>query len=520
LDHNYLAVAERNGATAVIGSEVKRIDWDGSRWTVWAAEGPDPGEPLVRRTATRVFLAAGAVSTTELLLRSRDVDKTLPNLSPALGHGFSGNGDYLALSNLRHSAPDLTTGPTITTTTVLDVWERSRPVWLQVQDGAVPQAVSMMLNRLLPFRTVRAAWRRFRPRGPKQTFAFLSMGHDAGSGRLELDGSGEARLRWVNRWQSRLYRAEGRVDPAVARLIRAPLRAVATWALLRLPVTVHPLGGVPTSSDPAKGVVGPDRQVHGYPGLYVMDGSVIPASTGANPSATIMASTERAIEGIIRETTGDRSWRAPEWASVSKLPIPEDAAYNWMLQRRQGTAGDGVTIDETMHERGSDASSTGELRVRLEIPSLDRFRDDPEHRLSVAGTLTISGCSGPYRVTGQLRMFPEGANELMRYDLEFTDPAGQDWTAVGSKRQQGLGPLARYRGLTKIDLTIRRADGSEAEFRRTFVLHPWDVVRNGASIRGSGFTFHRRRRAFQVFSRFFLSAVLRPRPKRRPQRRR
>lgn len=346
------------------------------------------------------------------------------------------------------------------------------------------------------------------------------MGHDAGSGRLELDGSGEARLRWVNRWQSRLYRAEGRVGPAVARIIRAPVRAVATWSLFRLPVTVHPLGGVPISNDPAEGVVGPDRQVHGYPGLYVMDGSVIPASTGANPSATILASTERAVEGIIRETTGNLSWRAPEWARVSKLPVPEDAAYDWMLRRREDTAGDGITVDETMHERGPDASKAGALRVRLEISSLDRFRNDPEHRLSVAGTLAISGFSGPHRVTGQLSMFPEGADELMRYDLVFTDSAGQDWTAVGSKRQQGLGPLARYRGLTKIDLTIHRADGSVAGLKRTFVLHPWDVVRNGASIRGTGFTFYRRRRAFHVFSRFFLSAVLLPRPNRRSDRRR
>lgn len=103
LDHNYLAVAEQNGATAVTGAEVRRLEWDGSRWTVWAAETSDPDGELVRRSATRLFLAAGAVATTELLLRSRDIDETLPNLSPTLGHGFSGNGDYLALSNLRHS---------------------------------------------------------------------------------------------------------------------------------------------------------------------------------------------------------------------------------------------------------------------------------------------------------------------------------------------------------------------------------------------------------------------------------
>src|SRR5699024_8221740 len=222
-----------------------------------ASTGTDPdGRCGLRRAPTQANRWSGEPPLESSWRRapSQQQNSCFVHAMSTRGFGFIGNADYLALRNLRHTAPDLTTGPTITTTTVLDGWERSRPVWPQVQDGAVPQAVSMMLNRLLPFRSVRAAWRRFRPRGPKQTFAFLSMGHDAGSGRLELDGSGEARLRWVNRWQSRLYRAEGRVGPAVARIIRAPVRAVATWSLFRLPVTVHPLGGVPTSSDPAKGV--------------------------------------------------------------------------------------------------------------------------------------------------------------------------------------------------------------------------------------------------------------------------
>jgi len=40
-------------------------------------------------------------------------------------------------------------------------------------------------------------------------------------------------------------------------------------------------------------------RLHGYPGLYVVDGSLIPGSIGVNPFVTITALAERNIEQII-----------------------------------------------------------------------------------------------------------------------------------------------------------------------------------------------------------------------------
>jgi cholesterol oxidase len=96
LDYNYLAVAERAGAVALTEAEVVRIEPGDGGYTVEYRDNAAGGARRVLRGQS-LFLAAGAVGTTELLLRSRDVHKTLPDLSPRLGEGFSGNGDYLSL---------------------------------------------------------------------------------------------------------------------------------------------------------------------------------------------------------------------------------------------------------------------------------------------------------------------------------------------------------------------------------------------------------------------------------------
>ncbi|HEU4978430.1 MAG TPA: GMC family oxidoreductase [Solirubrobacteraceae bacterium] len=51
----------------------------------------------------------------------------------------------------------------------------------------------------------------------------------------------------------------------------------------------HPLGTARAGADPATSVVGPDLALHGVEGVYVADGSVVPAPPGVNPQVTIMA---------------------------------------------------------------------------------------------------------------------------------------------------------------------------------------------------------------------------------------
>lgn len=68
--------------------------------------------------------------------------------------------------------------------------------------------------------------------------------------------------------------------------------------LLGVPITAHILGGARMAETPAQGVVGPDCRVFGYPGLWVVDGAVIPTNLGANPSLTITAVAEYAMSLI------------------------------------------------------------------------------------------------------------------------------------------------------------------------------------------------------------------------------
>ncbi len=68
--------------------------------------------------------------------------------------------------------------------------------------------------------------------------------------------------------------------------------------LFNIPLTAHILGGVPFGENAEEGVIGADCQVHGYPGLYVVDGSIMPANPGVNPSLTITAMAEYAMSQV------------------------------------------------------------------------------------------------------------------------------------------------------------------------------------------------------------------------------
>jgi cholesterol oxidase len=76
------------------------------------------------------------------------------------------------------------------------------------------------------------------------------------------------------------------------------------WYFRRRVVTVHPLGGCSMGENPNEGVVDSFGAVFGYEGLFVADGSVMPAAVGPNPSLTIAALADRFANRVIENHSG------------------------------------------------------------------------------------------------------------------------------------------------------------------------------------------------------------------------
>ena len=75
-----------------------------------------------------------------------------------------------------------------------------------------------------------------------------------------------------------------------------------TETLAATPTTAHILGGACMGATSADGVIDAQHRVHGYPGLYVIDGSAISANPGVNPSLTITALAERAMSFVAEKS--------------------------------------------------------------------------------------------------------------------------------------------------------------------------------------------------------------------------
>jgi choline dehydrogenase-like flavoprotein len=54
-------------------------------------------------------------------------------------------------------------------------------------------------------------------------------------------------------------------------------------------LSAHVNGTCRLGTDPATSGCTPDGERHGVPGLYVVDGSILPTAPGVNPQETIMA---------------------------------------------------------------------------------------------------------------------------------------------------------------------------------------------------------------------------------------
>jgi cholesterol oxidase len=316
VDITYIARAEAHGAEVRPLHLAERLDPPGragGNWTVTFEGLGDEDDGSVE--APTVVLAAGTIGSSRLLLQNR---RRLANLSPALGSRFSGNGDALGMA-FDPAAPDVKGarndfGPTMTSK--LDYTAERK---LIVADGGLPANFDVLLDVARGVNVIRG-WRRWllrlraaliylgwsdqalRPRDLRvparesdvDSLIFLMIGRDAADGQMRLT---PLLRRFDIRW-SKAASAQLFADlEATAKEIAEKSEATPFYALEGGPLsnftTVHPLGGCPMADDPAAGVVDDLGRVHGHPGLYVLDGSIVPTALGVNPSKTIAALAER-----------------------------------------------------------------------------------------------------------------------------------------------------------------------------------------------------------------------------------
>jgi cholesterol oxidase len=143
------------------------------------------------------------------------------------------------------------------------------------------------------------------------TLLFLVVAHDDARGRIALDGD-----RLIVDWPSagderRLARAADAIRGA-ATALGATFIPNPSWHPLlgRRPITGHPLGGCAMADDAREGVVDDRGRVYRgesgravHPGLFVMDGAVIPRSLGVNPLLAITAVAERCCDLWMSDVT-------------------------------------------------------------------------------------------------------------------------------------------------------------------------------------------------------------------------
>ncbi len=403
---NFLAGAANLGAAVFCGVQVRALEKDaGGEWIVHLRLD-DPsfgtfGAPEMTVRAKAVFLSAGTLGTTELLLRSRQ--RFALSLSPELGRHFSGNGDAIAFGyncddpvdgigygTLLPSVPSV--GPTIVS--MIDERAAGGPL---IQEGAIPGSLGIVLRFLaplmariseMPFGRISATrlqlWRELdsmirgaRHGALRRTQTFLAMAEDDGNGEMGLSRD-RLRIKWNDAGRQEIYR---QISARLAQLTRAMNgRFVVNpfWTRMfgRRLMTVHPLGGCRLADNSDSGVADDmgevfeptpsgDRRHHG---LYVCDGSIVPKSLGVNPALTISALAERIATNA-----------ASGWNTSTGWPIPAPSRVDRSVRA--------VRYAERVTGRIYTEHPTSRFQLVLHISSSDvqRLLSNPAHETQVVG---------------------------------------------------------------------------------------------------------------------------------------
>jgi cholesterol oxidase len=322
---NYLYFAEQWDAKVWSECEVRDVrplppgQPDGARYEiVYRSSTAWLFKPEYKVRARNVIFSAGALGTMRLLFRCRDMTHSLKEISAQLGNIVRTNSEALLGVVSRKGEPDFSEGLAITSifhadpvTTVEPVRYPAGSSVMRFLSGPLYESQGGFWKRL--FKTVSLIFLRpgdfFRthilPGWAQRTTILLVMQTEDNRIRMR-----PGRSVWTMGRKNLVSLPDpecnipGKIDIAhqVARRFAKKIDGIPMGSinesLLNTPMTAHILGGVPIGRNEQEGVVGLDCQIHNYPGLYVVDGSIMPGNPGVNPSLTITALAEYAMDTV------------------------------------------------------------------------------------------------------------------------------------------------------------------------------------------------------------------------------
>jgi cholesterol oxidase len=547
---NYLPDAKAWGAEIYTQVSVRRIERADEAWRVLFQPLPTGGEPLDAPTraveADVVILSAGALGSSEILLRSKEAGLSL---SDRVGESFTGNGDVLGFSynsdlpvnavgyGSLPAASREPVGPCIAG--IVDLREQPELEYgMVIEEGVIPSgiagglaagfaAAARMLGKDTDAGVADLVAEMNREveslvRGPyrgalQNTLVYLVMTHDDGRGRLVLQRD-RVRVDWpgVGTQGSIQHVDEVLLDatrPLGGTYLRNPV-----WTRLMKHdlVTVHPLGGCAMGEDAERGVVDDRGRVYAgpvgravHPGLYVTDGSVVPRSLGVNPLLTISALTERCCALLADE----RGWEI-DYALGKRLAQPAPPLRTGLeffeLFRGHLSTGPGSTF-EAVPEDGS----TLELSLTIVADDIEDLISGEANAGRVGGTVTAPALSAaPLQIEeGTFDFMPDPGKPGARqshYHFRVRGDDGRAFTCSGRKYYENDRGLDSWHDATTMFVTVH--DGAAEDGRevgRGVVRMPLaEIGRTLVSMRArnAGST-QEQLRATARFGRFFAGSL-------------
>jgi cholesterol oxidase len=356
---NYLYFAEKWGAVIRAKSEVHDVrplttgQTDGARYevayhnsTAWFLK------PERRVRARNVVFSAGTLGTLRLLFRCRDITHSLANISPRLGDMVRTNSESLLGATSRDKTVDYSKGIAITSIFHADAVTAIEPVRYPAGSSLMRFLAGPLVESggSIPRRLIKTAGKIFThpvdffrthilPGWAQHTTILLVMQTE--DNRLSLRLGRHLLTLYRRNLVSKTDASDSipakidighQVTRSFAKKVNGAPAGSINEGLFNVPLTAHILGGCPFGMDDQEGVVSLDCQIHNYPGLYVVDGSIMPANPGVNPSLTITALAEYAMSKVPRNDNPPREGevkRPPLGTTPAVAPDTTDQPASW-----------------------------------------------------------------------------------------------------------------------------------------------------------------------------------------------